>query len=608
MNILLSLGYICSTIGYLTYFCKKINYYFAPLFTISIITLIVYTAGLLKVLLPASIILYMLGFVLMIYFLLTKEWKNYVQWISLPNLCFLIGSTIFLNFLLHANFIHYDNFSHWAIIIKNILKTNAFPTINSTVIDFKNYPLGTCSWIYYGCLFLGHAQSTMLFLQGLIIFSSFYCLFGIIEEKKRFLLYSFLAAGCSLLSIFNITIRINNLLVDFILPTMCLASIAIIYTYRNDLKKAWILIPILGLLTIIKSTGSLFVLIAIIYYMYISMKQKKLKYSLILVTSYLPILFWQIHMKLEFVGIKNKFDLASASAANKSTDDIIKICKLYVQTCFDVSSRQTLGVLCFDVAVLVVCILNYKIWHKQLKLIYTTICLNIMLVLYYIGILAMYIFSMPLDEALYLAGFERYSSSIVVLFCGCIMLCATIDLSNAFSIKMGNHYNYKAFHSIKTKQYYQIAVIITLVICTITLISEYNGLVYNQNQYKQSLPYKVMKVTDDNWNKKNDIDHHKYLVYASDVDSQVTNYYLQYITRYMLFADHVDGICLFYEDNIVNLLNNYDYLIIVESDKNEKHLLKKYFNVDGKEAVYKVEDLFSTMSPYAKKQYAYIHK
>lgn len=68
----------------------------------------------------------------------------------------------------------------------------------------------------------------------------------------------------------------------------------------------------------------------------------------------------------------------------------------------------------------------------------------------------------------------------------------------------------------------------------------------------------------------------------------------------MLFANHVDGICLFYEDNIVNLLNNYDYLIIVESDKNEKHLLKKYFNVDGKEAIYKVEDLFSTMSPYAK--------
>lgn len=584
------------------------NYYFAPLFTISTITLIVYTAGLLKILFPISILLYALGIALMIYFLLKKEWQNYIQWISLSNLCFLVGSAIFLSFLLHANFIHYDNFSHWATVIKNTLKTNAFPTINSTIIDFKNYPLGTCSWIYYGCLFLGHAQSTMLFLQGLIIFSSFYCLFGIIEEKKRFLLYSFLAAGCSLLSIFNITIRINNLLVDFILPTMCLASIAIIYTYRNDLKKTWILIPILGLLTIIKSTGSLFVLIAIIYFMYISHKQRKIKYSLILFTSYLPILFWQLHMKMEFAGIKNKFDLASTSSVSKSTNDIIKICKLYIQTCFDISSRQTLGVLLFDVAVLGIFILSYKIWHKKLKLIYTTICLNIMLILYYIGILAMYIFSMPLDEALYLAGFDRYASSIVVLFCGCIMLCATIDLEDSFTIKMGNHYDYKAFYSIKTKRYYQIAVIITLVICTITLISEYNGLIYNQNQYTQSLPYKVMKVTDDNWNLKNDIDHHKYLVYASDVESQVTNYYLQYITRYMLFADHVDGICLFYEDNIVNLLNNYDYLIIVESDKNEKHLLKKYFNVDGKEAIYKVEDLFSTMSPYAKKQYAYIRK
>ncbi len=115
MNILLSLGYVCSTSGYLMYFCKKMNYHFAPLFTISTITLIVYIAGLLKILFPVSILLYALGIVLMIYFLLKKEWENYIQWISLSNLCFLIGSVIFLSFLLHANFIHYDNFSHWAI-------------------------------------------------------------------------------------------------------------------------------------------------------------------------------------------------------------------------------------------------------------------------------------------------------------------------------------------------------------------------------------------------------------------------------------------------------------------------------------------------------------
>lgn len=65
-------------------------------------------------------------------------------------------------------------------------------------------------------------------------------------------------------------------------------------------------------------------------------------------------------MKMEFAGIKNKFDLASTSSVSKSTNEIIKICKLYIQTCFDISSRQTLGVLFFDVAVLGICILSYK--------------------------------------------------------------------------------------------------------------------------------------------------------------------------------------------------------------------------------------------------------
>ena len=213
----------------------------------------------------------------------------------------------------------------------------------------------------------------------------------------------------------------------------------------------------------------------------------------------------------------------------------------------------------------------------------------------------MYIYSMPLDEAIYLAGFERYSSSIVVLFCGALILCATIDLENAFTIKIGNHYDYKAFYSIKTKKYYQISILITMVICIITLLSEYNGLLYNQQEYTSSLPYEVEQVVKDRWGTQEDTN--KYLVYASDKNSQVTNYYLQYITRYDLFASDVDGICLFCEDNLINLLKDYDYLIIVEQDASEQALLKKYFNCAGEKQIYKVSDLFEYRTDSAKKQY-----
>lgn len=604
-NLLKILGFICSFLGFLFIAKRKIQDYFAPLFIISTLTLIIYLAGLLHILYPASIVLYILGILCFFY----SFFKGYCTIsFTLPNLCFFIGSFFFLSFLLKANFIHYDNFSHWALVVKDMLETNAFPTRASTIIDFKNYPLGSSSWIYYGCLFLGHLPGTMLFLQGTLIFSCFYSFFAIISEKKRFLLYTFLAAGCSLLSLFNITIRINNLLVDFLLPILCLSGIAILYTLRNDLKKTWILIPILGLLGIVKNTGAIFILFVVCYYVYLCFQQKEKKYIPIFLTSYIPILLWQIHMKLEFSGMKNKFDLASASSQQKTTKEIIKIAQLYLHSCFDIHTRQALGIFVFDLVAILACIFTYKFLNKKLALIKVLVASNAMLILYYTGILGMYIFSMPLDEALYLAGFERYASSIVILFCGILTLCATIDLENSFSIKMGDHYDYKAFYSIKTKKYYQIAVMITLAICMITLLSEYNGLIYNQNLYKESLPYQVKQVTRDHWKSKGKIDHHKYLVYASDNESQVTNYYLQYITRYMLFADHVDGICLFYEDNIVNLLKDYDYLIIVESDSNEKHLLQKYFNVDGQEKIYKVSDLFSHMTKYAKQQYANIEK
>ena len=607
MSYLKIIGFIFSLGGYFTFFNKKIDSHFVYLLTFSFISDIVYVGGIFHHLYLTSMIVYSLGIMLLLISLPRLFKQEFHFKLSLANVSFIIGSLAFLILLLHTHFIHYDNFSHWGIVVKEMLITNAFPTRTSSLIDFTNYPLGTSSLIYYGCLFLGHKQSIMLFIQGLLIFSAFYAMFGIIEEKKRFLLYSFLAAGCSLLSIFNITIRINNLLVDFILPVLSLASLAIIYTYRHDLKKTWILIPILGLENIVKSTGIIFSSIPLIYFIYIAFIDKKIRKKANILPfisqflSFMTLILWQMHMKLEFSGVQNKFDLTDQSML-KTSEDIKQICKLYLHSCFDFTSRQTIGIFAFSIVVILICLFTKHFLNKKLTLFKTWLALIILLICYYFGILMMYIYSMPLDEAIYLAGFERYSSSIVVLFCGALMLCATIDLENAFSIKMGNHYDYKAFYSIKTKKYYQLSILITCAVCIITLLSEYNGLLYNQQEYPSSLPYEVEKVTSDHWDKQQ-IDQSKYIVYASDKDSQVTNYYLQYITRYMLYANHVDGICLFYEDNLINLLKDYDYLIIVESDSSERALLKKYFNCSGDEQIYKISDLFENMTNVAKKQY-----
>ena len=100
------------------------------------------------------------------------------------------------------------------------------------------------------------------------------------------------------------------------------------------------------------------------------------------------------------------------------------------------------------------------------------------------------------------------------------------------------------------------------------------GILSTQRSYSLTLPYKVSAVTGDRWYSNGQEDNSKYLIYASDTDQQVTNYFLQYLGRYFLYAPNVDGICLFYEDNMDNLLSNYDYLVVTESDSDEKRLLK----------------------------------
>ena len=42
--------------------------------------------------------------------------------------------------------------------------------------------------------------------------------------------------------------------------------------------------------------------------------------------------------------------------------------------------------------------------------------------LYYVGMLYMYLYTMPAEEALRLAGFERYACSIMVLVAGMLVM------------------------------------------------------------------------------------------------------------------------------------------------------------------------------------------
>lgn len=592
----------CSFLGYMLFIKQifKLRNEFIPLFVFSGVACSVYFCGLMGLLLHGSIVILTAGFMLFI-ILVIKQYKTRRTFKISPSffsLGWTVGCICFFTLLLRSRLTHYDNFSHWAIIVKQMLSTNAFPTASSTLIDFKNYPLGISSFIYYICRFVGRWEQIMIFAQGVLIFSCFYTIFGIITERKRFLLYAFLGLGCTTLSLFNITIRINNLLVDFLLPILTLAIFAIAYIYRAEPKRALITaLPPTALLTITKSTGIIFAAIGLIFLLHtIFVHRNKISIRKIALISLITLLLvmlayfsWSWHMNTSFLHVENKFDLQQMPTA-KTSEQIAEITGLFLRTSTDLSTRPALGILVFNLLALGVIIADKVLFKKGWMFWKVLIALDIVLLLYYAGILGLYIYSMPWDEALWLAGFERYASSIVILFAGGLVLTATIKLENSFYYKIGDVPDEKAFRSIRTKNQYQKAVLACIAVSITLLLSEYNGMLYTMREYSTSLPNKIEQITGDRWYLDGVEDSKRYLFYASDENAQVTNFYMQYIGRYYLYAPHVDGICLFYEDNMDNLLSSYDYLIMVQSDNDARTLLNKHYGIDGREGIYRIEN------------------
>ncbi len=604
LAVFLALGGYCYVLAKTCHLDFKVT----PVFVVSYITLLVYIAGFVGVLRPVSYALFVGGAVCFAYMV----WSLKKHPISIAKISLFEGTVVaifavvmflFLVQIFITELQHYDNYTHWLTVVKEMMLTNAFPTADSVMIEFTNYPLGAACFIYFVCTIAGTAHGAMLFAQALIIFACFFAVFSIVREH-RVLLVLFLAAGLLVLTYFNVTIRFNNLLVDFLLPALCLAAIAITQRYRDTPYTAMFLCgPVLGLLVIVKSTGAIFALVAIGYLLYVVFAANapktiraffaKLAASITYIgVVFMPYVLWNLHVKIAFAGVENKFEVStsvvSSAYGGKTLEEVQAIVTLFIQTLCDVSLRPTQGIVAGQLLAMLASFVAVVFLKKKWMLWKVLLALDIVLAGYFGGILAMYIYSMPIEEAIYLAGYERYASSIVVLFIGALVICATCDIARSFRYKLCEAADGRAFQSIETKNIYNKAVLACALIIFMLLTSELNGMAYNNATYEESLPKVVQDVVGDNWG---DVDESTYLAYASDTDGQVSSYYFHYLMRYYLWTPNVDTLCSFYGDNMENLLSNYDYLVIVESDAAVQALMQEKFGLEGDVGIYEVATL-----------------
>ncbi|HQQ40825.1 MAG TPA: hypothetical protein PLR57_04890, partial [Clostridia bacterium] len=277
LTILRLIAFALSTAGYVAFVRAywRISPRASYVFVLSALACLMYFAGLLNVLLIGAYALFFGGVALFILVLARRKMALAYNRSSLSamNIGFALGLAFLIASLIDTKFVHYDNFSHWAVVVKSMLIENQIPTAASAIIDFKSYPLGSSSFLYYFCRVVGNSEGVMLIGQGLLLTACFYAVFGVIRDQKRFLLSALLGLGCAALAFFNISIRVNNLLVDFLLPALALAALGSLSVEQASFRSRCLsVVPVLGLLVITKNTGIFFAALVYVFLLYRAVK------------------------------------------------------------------------------------------------------------------------------------------------------------------------------------------------------------------------------------------------------------------------------------------------------------------------------------------------
>lgn len=420
-----------SIAGYLLFLTKKcqLKAEFAPALFCAWASNFLFVGGLLNMLPHAAWLLYMAGFVLLVLscqsgLCLDKREKVLYAILS-------AALAYFFWIMNGSHFTSYDNFSHWATAVKDLLRENRMPNFEDGIIRFQSYPLGSSLFIYYICMFTSNAEHCMLWAQLWMLISFLFCLAAFLHKKNWYMQPFAILFSIWALSANN---SIYELRVDTLLPLAGVAAFAVIYAYREMPGKAiYASMGLFILLINIKNSGVFFYL-ACLLFLAACLKQhiRMHKLPFLFASLSIPlftIFLWKRHVALVFPqGLATKHSMSFENYgqvfAKKSPGDIALIGRNILSRFQSFGSVEVQVMLAITAMSVILMSVLYKS-GQALRLLRMLAGLWGCLAAYTISVYAMYIFSMPLGEALHLASYDRYILSVLIFIFGIAVIFVT---------------------------------------------------------------------------------------------------------------------------------------------------------------------------------------
>lgn len=435
MTTILKLGlFALSNLGYWEYFSEKhkINRYFAPVFTLAVQFAVLFAAGICNCLEVMTFALYGAGLFLglkCLYQTKLRFLRGYCDWgyVYFAVVVAAVGVSV-----VGSRFAHIDNFTHWATVVRSMLYTDRFPCFKDTVVSFTTYPLGTAAYIYYFCRLTSDAEWFQMLAQGYMIVCTLFPIFAYARKNK---LPSVVLITAMSLFLLQYNVRLTDLRVDTVMALAGVATMVFVWEHCVTQKgekplSLYYAFPMLLWTMNIKHAALLYVVLVMILLLPEGKESRKRKKEWLILGGALLLAkqIWSLHC--DYVYFDESAGMHSMSAdwfryvlGDKSPEDILQITRNFAS--FVISGRSYFWLLTWLV-VLVVLVLWLGGDQKKrfAALLGSAVGLY---VVYTVGVLGMYIFSMPVWEEL--NGAERYMKTADVVTYYIFTICAVQLLS-----------------------------------------------------------------------------------------------------------------------------------------------------------------------------------
>ncbi len=472
-------------------------------------------------------------------------------------------------------FLDYDEFNHWARIIKNMFMYNTYGTNSESMVIFNEYPPFTSTFQY---LFLAiknmYSEDIVITAQNILYISLIIPTTKDIGWNNKIKNLILIIPFIILLPMIFYKNFYLNILVDGMLGITF--ALTVFYSFEreeNNIFKFFKILSTIIILCLTKTSGIALALLTIIIILVKAFKDKKKKEiietSIIILLATILTFSWYI--KVDSAEKRWNFN-QYIETENKTKEEMLNIAKTFGNAIFYNQNITDKNFTVFAVFFILICT-NFYVLKKQNKKEYKyySIAMLTAIPIYLMSLMITYMTIFDLEEAQTLTSFNRYCSTIL-LANGLFQFLGFLDTNKNINIK-------------------QIVVIFTVLISILPQKNIYEKYIESKNYILTSNInrdiFTKLKMYKNKLNKEDSILY----ITGTNVDAKFITSMNQYEIMPIKISNSKTGV-FSSEEDFINMITDggYTHLFIYRMQDTVKEKLKNLFedNYVGDDILYKI--------------------